>query len=265
MMTNQKNRITDLKSFLDEKTELYNNRDFIADDPISIPHMFSKKEDREISGFITATISWGNRKSIVSSARNIIQRMDGAPYVFVMNYSKGDKKYLKGFVHRTFNENDLEYFVISLQNIYRVHGSLETTFGGMMQGENGLEAIQRFRKIFFEKPHASHVRKHVSDPSAGSAAKRLNMFLRWMVRADKRGVDFGIWKNISPGALSIPLDVHSGNVARALGMLNRKQNDWKAVSELDTMLRSFDPSDPVKYDFALFGLGAIEKIMKPQS
>ncbi|MFN0031462.1 MAG: TIGR02757 family protein [Flavobacteriales bacterium] len=249
-----------LKSFLDEKAALYNTPNFIESDPISIPHRFSKKEDIEIAGFLSATIAWGNRKSIVTSANRMMQLMDESPFEFVMNHSASDIKRAKGFVHRTFNAEDFCQFIKSLRYIYSEKDGLENVLTALMKKQsNPQQAISSFKKIFFEKKHLIRTQKHVSDPMSGSSAKRINMYLRWMVRSDKRGVDFGLWKDIKPSQLSIPLDVHTGNIARKLGILHRTQYDWKAVEELDMVLRSFDANDPVKYDFALFGLGAIEK------
>lgn len=247
-----------LKEFLEEKVILYNNSSFIESDPIQIPHLFSLKEDIEIAGFLVATIAWGNRKSIIKNSHQLMERMGNSPYDFVMDFSDKDSDLLSGFVHRTFNSDDLTYFIKALQNIYKNHGGLESVFTEN-RTENSLQgAIHELKKVFFELPHLSRTQKHISDPVKNSAAKRINMFLRWMVRNDSAGVDFGIWKDIPSALLSCPLDVHSGNVARKLGLLNRKQNDAKAVKELDISLRLLDPQDPVKYDFALFGLGVFE-------
>jgi uncharacterized protein (TIGR02757 family) len=250
----------ELKSFLDEKYDRFNVSAFIDDDPVSIPHRYTTHPDIEIAAFLTATISWGNRKSIIKSASRMMELMGDAPHDFVVNHTARDLKTLKGFVHRTFNAEDLADFIRALKNLYGEHASMEHFFAESIaaNGQTSL-AISAFKQRFFSLPHAARAEKHVSDPLAGSSAKRINMFLRWMVRADKNAVDFGIWKNIAPAHLSIPLDVHSGNVARQLGMLTRKQNDARAVEELDTVLRKLDPVDPVKYDYALFGLGAIEK------
>lgn len=249
----------DLKSFLEEKVAIYNNPSFIESDPIQIPHLFSLKEDVEIAGFLVATIAWGNRKSIINNAKKLVGFMGNSPYDFVTNFSANHADSLSDFVHRTFNSDDLIYFIKSLQNIYGNHGGLENIFVKHSH-ENSLQpAIHHFKKIFFELDHLPRTEKHVSDPLKNSAAKRINMFLRWMIREDNAGVDFGIWKEISPALLSCPLDVHSGNVARKLKLLRRKQNDAKAVYELDTSLRKLDPNDPVKYDFALFGLGVFER------
>ncbi len=248
----------EIKEFLDEKVELYNRPSFIECDPISIPHQFTKKEDIEISGFLAAAIAWGNRKMILRSAGRMMELMDNSPYDFVINAGKSDLERLKGFVHRTFNSDDFVYFVKSLKNIYRTKGGLESIFNKHKTDDSLQPAIHMLHHCFFELPHSCRTERHVADPYRGSAAKKTNMFLRWMVRKDSKGVDFGIWESISPSILSCPLDIHSGNVARKLGLLKRKQNDAKAVTELDSVLRTFDPADPVKYDFALFGLGVFE-------
>lgn len=250
--------ILSLKGFLDEKVSLYNNPAFIESDPIQIPHLFLQKEDREIAGFLIATIAWGNRKSIINNGYRLLHLMGNSPYDFVMDFSEKDFEPLSSFVHRTFTGDDLIYFILSLQNIYKNHRGLENVFTANAQKTSVQESIHLFKKVFFELPHLLRTEKHVSDPLKNSAAKRINMFLRWMVRKDKAGVDFGIWNGISPAQLSCPLDVHSGNIARKLGLLKRKQNDHKAVLELDSKLKILDPEDPVKYDFALFGLGVFE-------
>lgn len=255
----QKLNRTELKEFLDEKTEEYNNPKFIESDPIQIPHLFTTKEDIEISGFLIATIAWGNRKSIINNGKKLVEIMGNSPFDFVMNFDKKQEEKLTGFVHRTFNSHDLTYFIYALQNIYKNHNGPENIFYKHSEKDSLQPAIHNFKKIFFELPHLKRTEKHVSDPLKNSAAKRINMFLRWMVRTDHNGVDFGIWKSISPARLSCPLDVHSGNVSRKLGLLSRKQNDAKALAELDSSLRKLDPEDPVKYDFALFGLGIFEK------
>ena len=249
----------ELKVFLDEKVVQYNNPQFLETDPIQIPHLFIKKEDIEISAFLTATIAWGNRKSIINNAHKLMELMGHSPHEFIINYTDDDLDNLDNFVHRTFNGIDLKYFIQSLNNIYTQHDGLEGVFT-KFQGEVSLQpTISKFKELFFELPFEQRTTKHVSDPLKGSAAKRINMFLRWMVRDAKTNVDFGLWKNIVPSKLSCPLDVHSGNVARKLGLLKRKQNDAKALAELDKNLRKLDPMDPVKYDFALFGLGVFEK------
>lgn len=248
---------SELKSFLDEKVDFYNRPDFIESDPILIPHRFSIKEDIEIAGFLSATIAWGNRKMIINNASKMMDLMGNSPYDFVMSHSSEQLEGFDKFVHRTFNSTDFKTFITGLQHIYTNHNGLEALF--VKVENNSLQKnISDFKKIFFEVEHLQRTQKHISDPLNNSAAKRINMFLRWMVRNDTAGVDFGIWKNVSPSYLSCPLDVHSGNVARKLGLLTRKQNDAKAVLELDTNLRILDPNDPTKYDFALFGLGVFE-------
>lgn len=249
----------ELKCFLDEKADFYENPTFLESDPIQIPHRFLKKEDIEISAFLTATIAWGNRKSIINNATRLMALFDNAPHDFVLNHRDKDLTALESFVHRTFNGGDLLGFVKGLQNIYVNHNSLEFVFT-KHQGENTLQpTITKLKRLFFEIEHQKRTQKHISNPATGSAAKRINMFLRWMVRSNNKKVDFGLWKSISPSKLSCPLDVHSGNVARKLKLLRRKQNDAKALTELDKNLRKLDSDDPVKYDFALFGLGVFER------
>lgn len=249
----------ELKEFLDEKVELYNRPAFIESDPISIPHQYTKKQDIEIAGFLAATISWGSRKMILRNANRMMELLDHSPYDFIMNSTDDEIEMIERFVHRTFNSTDLIYFLKALQNIYKQKGGIEAIFSAHQTSDSLLPAIHEFHNIFFELSHEKRTERHVSDPFKGSAAKKLNMYLRWMIRNDNRGVDFGIWNTIPPSILSCPLDIHSGNVARKLGLLRRKQNDSKAVIELDIYLRSFDKLDPVKYDFALFGLGVFEK------
>jgi uncharacterized protein (TIGR02757 family) len=250
---------SELKEFLDEKVDKYNRTDFIESDPISIPHQYTRKEDIEISGFLAATIAWGNRTMILRNASRMMSFMDDSPYEFVLNHSEHDLKRIKCVIHRTFNSGDFIYFIQALKHIYMMHNGLESIFNQYQTDSSLQPAIHQFRSKFFELPHDIRITKHISDPLKGSAAKKLNLYLRWMIRKDNKSVDFGIWDSISPSILSCPLDVHSGNIARKLGILKRKQNDAKAVAELDGVLRSFDQEDPVKYDFALFGLGAIEK------
>ena len=250
---------SELKAFLDEKVVLYNKPDFITSDPIQIPHRYSDKEDIEIAGFLSATIAWGNRTMIIRNAERMMGMMGNSPFDFVMSHRASDLEQLQSFVHRTFNGSDFTAFINGLQNVYKNHGGLETVFEKHQQAESIQNSIHEFKKIFFEGNSNLRSHKHVSDPMNNSAAKRINMFLRWMVRNDKKGVDFGLWNNIPPAVLSCPLDVHSGNVARKLGLLYRKQNDAKALAELDASLRMMDALDPVKYDFALFGLGIFEK------
>lgn len=249
---------TELKDFLDSKVEQYNNPTFIDSDPIQIPHQFSLKEDIEISAFLTSTIAWGNRKSIINNAKRMMGLLDNSPFDFVMNHSEADLDNIHPFVHRTFNSDDCIQFIKCLRYIYLNYDGLEALFAKHAEKDSLQTSISKFKKTFFDIEHLQRTQKHISDPLKNSAAKRINMFLRWMVRNDKTGVDFGIWKSLSPAQLSCPLDVHSGNVARKLGLLLRKQNDAKALFELDTALRTFDAKDPVKYDFALFGLGVFE-------
>lgn len=251
---------SDLKKYLDKQVSLYNRIEFIQDDPIQIPHRYFNKEDIEIAGFLTSTIAWGQRKSIINNANQLMNLMYNSPYEFISNHiDKVDEKLLKTFVHRTFNGEDSLYFITSLSNIYKNHGGLEQVFKtGFEQTGNIYGSLIHFRQIFFEISHPNRTTKHISNVSKNSSAKRLNMFLRWMVRKDDNGIDFGIWKTIPISALMLPLDIHTGNVGRLLGLLNRTQNDWKAVEEVTANLRKLDPFDPIKYDFALFGTGAYE-------
>lgn len=245
----------DLKSLLDEAYDRYARPSFIADDPIQLPRAFAKREDAEVIGFLTATISWGQRKTIIAHAWKLVRLMDEQPHDFVMNADARELERLDDFVHRTFNGIDLAHFVRAVRHLYTEHGGIEAAFldNGTIGGIH--EAIARFKQRFFAIDHPARTRKHVADPAKGSNAKRINMFLRWMVRPADRGVDLGLWKRISPADLMVPLDVHTGRVARELGLLARKQDDWKAVEELTAALRAFDPADPVKYDIALFGMG----------
>lgn len=246
---------SELKTFLDEKADFYNNPEFIENDPIQIPHRFSQKQDIEIAGFLAATISWGNRKSIISDAEKMMNFMENSPYNFVKNVSEKDLKVLEGkSIHRTFNGEDFREFILNLKRIYVGNDSMESLFLMHENEANFYHPLERFRQNFIgENVHRSH--KHVSSTYKNSSAKRLMMFLRWMVRKDKKGVDFGIWENIDQKHLSIPLDVHTGNISRKLNLIQRKQNDWKTVEEMDLVLRKFNAEDPAKYDFALFGLG----------
>ena len=251
--------LSTVRQFLEEKVMMYNRSEFIRNDPILVPHQFQRRENIEIAAFLTATIAWGRRDAIIRNASGLISRMDHDPYEFIMNLKKNDLKVFNGFRHRTFNEQDCYFFIWSLHNIYKNKGGMYPVFlAGYNENRNIKHAIRGFRDVFFGVKHSPRSEKHLANPFAGSAAKRLNMFLRWMVRRDTNGVDFGIWDKISPADLYLPLDVHTGNVARKLGLLNRKQNDWKAVEELTGVLREFDITDPVKYDFALFGLGIFE-------
>lgn len=248
----------DLKNFLNEKVALYNSPKFIDTDPISIPHQFTEKKDIEISGFLIAIIAWGNRKAILKSGERLLSIMDFSPYEFIMHHEDKDLNACDNFVHRTFNGTDLKFFFQRLQQLYKTHTDLEAAFTSQHQPYQLQHSLHRFKHYFFNVTHEKRTEKHLSDPLRNSAAKRLNMMLRWFVRKDKNGVDFGIWKSLKPSELSCPLDVHSGRVARRLGLLSRKQTDAKAVIELDKALKKLDPDDPVKYDFALFGLGVFE-------
>lgn len=251
MKINQKQ---ELYKLLEEKVQKYNSQKFIEDDPISIPHQFEQKEDIEISGFLIAIIAWGQRKTILNNGEKLLQIMEYSPFDFIVNHTDNDLKTAKKFVHRTFNGIDLCYFLGQLQRIYKVEGGLETAFCNS-KSITVKDKIAQFKAQFFQAPYERRTTKHLADPNKGSTSKRLNMYLRWMIRKDNAGVDFGIWKGIKPKDLMLPLDVHTGNVSRQLGLLTRKQNDWRAVEEVTENLRQFDPNDPVKYDFALFGMG----------
>ena len=250
----------EIKAFLEEKYLQYNNPSFIEYDPISIPHGFRESKDREISGFLTAAIAWGRRDLILRSSRPMLELMDNSPHEFIMSANENELLRFTRFVHRTFNGTDCIYFLRGLRHIYSNFVSMEDVIlQGMKDSGSVKDGLSYLRLTFFSLPHAIRNEKHFADVTGGAAGKRLNMFLRWMVRNDNFGVDFGIWKKIDPAMLYIPLDLHSGNTARRLGLLTRKMNDWKAVEELTAILREFDPADPVKYDFALFGLGVNEK------
>jgi len=250
----------DLKEFLDEKFDQYHKEEFIESDPIQIPRSFQKKEDIEIAAFMSATIAWGQRKSIIKNAKSLVERMDYSPHDFILNAKDSDLEIFRDFKHRTFNGDDCIFFIKSLQNIYTNHTGLENVFAeGIAKGNGMYGGLAHFRDVFFSIEHLHRTEKHVSNVLKNSAAKRLNMFLRWMIRSNDRNVDFGLWKNISASELYLPLDVHTARVGRRLELLSRKQNDWKAVAEITENLRSMDPKDPVKYDFALFGLGVFEK------
>lgn len=249
-----------IHSYLDEKALLFNQTKFIETDPIQIPALFTTKSNIEIAGFLAATLAWGQRPTIIRNAMKLVNLMNNNPIEFLLNVPEEDWDVFRDFKHRTFNETDCIYFMKSLKNIYQNHGGLEQVFtDGFRNGNTIYNSLIHFRKIFFELDHERRTEKHVSNVEKGAAAKRLNMYLRWLVRTDKTGVDFGLWKQIPTSALMLPLDVHTGNVARKLGLLNRTQNDWQAVEEITAKLRCFDPEDPVKYDFALFGLGVFEK------
>ena len=248
----------ELKEFLDLKAGQYEHLDFIQEDPILIPHAFVAKEDIEISGFLTAAIAWGQRKTIINNARELMELMDDRPHAFLMTMQDGDLDRFTNFVHRTFNGVDCQFFISRLSKLYKDGRGLEGSLGLAVEKHGTGEGISRFKEELFQGHFQTRSLKHMADPLRGSSAKRINMYLRWMIRSNDKGVDFGLWKNISPAQLSIPLDVHTGNVARSLKLLKRRQNDWKAVEELNGILRRFDKRDPVKYDFALFGLGVNE-------
>lgn len=250
-----------LKVLLDKAAERYNRPDFIAADPISIPHRFEKKQDREIMAFWAATLAWGQRKTIIQSANRLAELMDNAPYDFIVNHQEHERARFESFKHRTFQATDTLWFLEFFQSFYQKNDSLEMAFARHLRpGDTTVEnALRGFHHDFFDHPYApERTRKHVATPARGSTCKRLNMFLRWMVRKDEAGVDFGLWQNISPAQLLIPLDVHVERVARRIGLLKRKQTDWLSVLELTGNLRAFDPADPVRYDFALFGMGVLE-------
>lgn len=263
--------LNNLKDFLDSKVETYNHPSFIKDDPISIPHRFTQKQDIEIAGFFAAILAWGTRKGIINSCNRLLAAMDNAPYNFIMNAewnkNPGAFEIFAGFAHRTFNDMDLWHLFNFLKYHYSFcrEESLETAFTKWMQpGDATIEnALRGFNYYVFgyddEAAAETHCRKHIASPAKKSACKRLNMFLRWMVRKDEMGIDFGIWKNISAPQLIIPIDVHVSRVARRLNILQRTQNDWQAALELTNYLKQLDADDPVKYDYALFGLGVIEK------
>lgn len=255
-----------VKKLLDQKVKAYNQTFFIEKDPVSIPHRFGQLQDIEIAGFFAALFAWGNRTSIINSCLRLLKAMDNAPYDFVRNYAESDLKPLISFVHRTFNATDLFWLLKFLKAHYKEHESLETAFAQFLHplSTDITQGLIGFHNYVFEMPDApERTRKHIATPAKNAACKRLNMYLRWMVRDDKENmdtpVDFGLWKQIKPSMLICPLDVHVGNVARRLDLLERKQNDWKAAVALTEQLRKFDKTDPVKYDFALFGLGVMER------
>ena len=249
-------KLMDIKSILDDYHDRFNCPSFIESDPIQIPHSFSKPEDIEIAAFLASSLAWGNRSSIISSSRRLLGLMDNAPHDFILGAKEKELSRFSSFAHRTFNGEDCEFFVRALGRIYRDCGGLGNLFESSYLRTHDLrETLGLFRDEFLRAEHFPRSEKHISDARKGSAAKRLNVFLMWMVRRDANGVHFGLWRKIPMSALLIPLDVHCGNVARSLGILTRKQNDWKAVEELTAVLRGFDPEDPVRYDFALFGMG----------
>ena len=245
-----------LRELLEALHDKYNSPDFIADDPISVPHRYTDRADREIAGFFSATIAWGNRKAIVCSGHRMMHFMDDAPADFVRNASERELALLSSYVHRTFNGADLRDFVLALRRMDRRFGGLGAFFEERYAAAQSIPAVlSEFRREFFSCDHALRCEKHLSSIDRGAACKRLCMYLRWMVRRDDRGVDFGLWRRIPMSALYLPLDVHVGDMARALGLLGRRQNDWRAVEELTDALRAFDAEDPARYDFSLFGAG----------
>lgn len=260
-----------LKKFLDRKVDEYNQPSFIKSDPVCIPHLFSKKQDMEIAGFFAAIFAWGNRTTIINKSKELLQLMDNSPHQFILNHKVSDLKRLAGFKHRTFNTTDLLYFIEFLKHHYSGNTSLESAFFNKQTivkehsqvspwGRDLEGALNHFYHYFFSlEDSPARTVKHIASPQKNSTCKRLNMFLRWMVRKDDHGVDFGIWSKISPAQLICPIDVHVARVARHFNLLDRKATDWQAALELTDNLRSFDESDPVKYDFALFGLGVMEK------
>jgi len=251
--------LQDLKDFLDAKVKLYNRPEFITNDPISVPHRFNRKQDIEIAAFFAATLAWGQRQTIIMKANQLMSLMDEAPYDFIRHHKTADLKHLLHFRHRTFQPTDLLYFIAFLKKHYQSHRSLEACFKTKASEYDVTNTLMKFHDYFFSLGDVpERTRKHVSSPTKGSACKRLNMFLRWMVRNDDRGVDFGLWNSPKPSQLVCPVDVHVARVARALGVLSRKQTDWKAACHLTNVLRLVDPNDPVKYDYALFSLGVIQ-------
>jgi uncharacterized protein (TIGR02757 family) len=251
-----------LKEFLDKKVEEYNQPSFIPHDPICIPHRYSKKQDIEIAAFFASIFAWGNRTIIINKTTELMTLMDDAPHQFIVHHSEKELQKMLAFKHRTFNTTDLLYFLLFLKHHYQVESSLETAFTKWMKrGDATIDnALIGFHDYFFSLEDAPvRTKKHIATPARGSTCKRLNMFLRWMVRKDNRGVDFGIWKNISPAQLVCPIDVHVARVARQFSLIQRKQTDWQTALELTDELKKFDSDDPAKYDFALFSLGVIEK------
>lgn len=251
-----------LKEFLNSKVDFYNQPSFIANDPISVPHQFSKKQDIEIAGFFAAIFSWGNRTTIINKSKELMLLMDNAPYQFVLQHQKKDLQKIEGFKHRTFNTTDLLYCIEFFKGHYSKNNSLENAFTkGMHKKDTTVEnGLTGFYNYFFSLPHIpERTKKHIASPEKKSSCKRLNMYLRWMVRSDNKGVDFGIWKNISPSQLVIPIDVHVLRVAKRFNLLHNDNTNWQAALELTAHLRTLDAADPVKYDFALFGTGIMEK------
>jgi hypothetical protein len=256
------------KDFLNKQVQIYNQPGFIEFDPICIPHLFTKKQDIEIAGLFAAVFAWGQRTTIINKCTDLMNRMDNAPHEFVMHHSSKDLKRLLNFKHRTFNDTDLLYFISFLKFWYNQNESLETAFSNHLKPKDKTieNALNGFRGTFFSLTDVPHrTMKHIASPIQNSACKRLCMYLRWMVRNDNNGVDFGIWKNIKPSQLMIPLDLHVQRTAHKLGLLTRTQSDWKAVEELTKNLRKYDKTDPVKYDFALFGLSVTSVELCPST
>ena len=246
----------EMRELLERLHDRYNNESFIEADPISVPHSFTRTVDREIAGFLAATIAWGNRRAIVQSAHRMMRYMDNAPEDFVRNATEADMEYLRTYVHRTFNGVDFQDFVRGLRHIITEWGSVGNYFETRYEEHGDLRPVfSDFRRDFFAAEHDAHCEKHLSSIDKGAACKRLCMYLRWFVRHDDRGVDFGMWRRIPMSALYMPLDIHTGRMGRNLGLLNRKQSDWKAVEELTASLRELHADDPVRYDYSLFGLG----------
>jgi len=256
-------KLARLQAFLNQKVQDYNQPGFIENDPISIPHRYSHPQDIEITGFWAAVLAWGQRKTIIAKCQELFALMDNAPHQFLLHHTEADLKPFENFKHRTFNGTDTLYFIDRLSRFYKDHNSLEAAFLPPTQpkGQDAVEnGLIHFHERFFDQPWAPHrTRKHIATPARKSACKRLNMFLRWMVRQDNAGVDFGLWHTLKPAQLICPCDLHVDRVARSLGLIKRKQTDWLTAMELTQQLRRLDPTDPVKYDFALFGLGVVER------
>lgn len=252
--------LNDIKPLLEEYAEKFNRSAFIEDDPICIPHAYTDPRDIEIAGFFAATLAWGQRKTIINKCRELMHLMDNAPHDFIKNHRENDLIPFEAFKHRTFNGTDALYFIHFLQHLYQLYPTMEHAFTAEMSPEDATveKGLNGFRKLYISLPHfPSRSGKHIASPDRKSACKRLNMFLRWMVRRDQNGVDFGIWKSIRPSQLVCPFDVHVERVARTLGLVTRPQSDWLSAVELTDTLRKFDSTDPVKYDFALFGMGLL--------
>jgi len=249
----------ELKALLDKKVNFFNRTSFIKDDPICIPHQFSKKQDIEIAGFFAAIFAWGIRKTIINKSKDLLERMDNSPHDFILNHSNKDLKRLLGFKHRTFNDIDLLFLVDVFKKHYTENESMETAFLPSKENPSQQNRLAHFYNYIFSHEHLRRSEKHISTPAKNSACKRINMYLRWMVRTDNKGVDFGIWQKIKPSDLIIPMDVHVCRVSEKLGLLDKPKANWKEAVKLTALLRQMDAKDPVKYDFALFGMGVAEK------